>query len=249
MSWWSRVRGARPAAPFRPPTSAHLWFDDVPRQPWRTVSATLEVLTEPVVPILYFWALQASFTDSRGITFGAAHTGLQWNPRHPAARAVNWGGYRAAGDVQSVLDGTHSSLPGIAGDENTRNFPWKPRVPYRFTISPGERGWRSTVTDIASGEQTVIRELYAGGDLLTGFVVWMEIFAPCDAPMTVVRWSDLELTDGTGSNRHRVRALRTSFPDVRGNCINNDSRLDDGGWLQLTNDQRTTNHATTLSID
>jgi len=213
------------------------------------VSATLEVLVEPTAPALYFWALQASFVDAGGTTCGVAHTGLQWNPRHPGGRAVNWGGYRAAADVTSVLDGTHSALPGIAGDENTRNFDWRPDVGYRFTISPGERGWRATATNTSTGEQTVIRDLFAGGDRLGGFVVWMEIFASCDAPPTVVRWTDLELTDVARRARHSVRAVRTSFPDGRGNCTNNDSRLDGLGWLQLTNDHRTNTTSQVLAID
>ncbi|MEO6123749.1 MAG: hypothetical protein ABIR32_08555 [Ilumatobacteraceae bacterium] len=243
----------RPAPAKRPagPTSAHLWFGDVPPGPWRSVSATLEVLTEPTSEHLYFWALQASFTDRSNTTFGAAHTGLQWNPRHPGNRAVNWGGYRAAADVRSVLDGSRSLLPGIAGDENTRNYPWRAGTGYRFTIDRSELGWRSRVTDTTTGEPTMIRDLFAPGDQLAGFVVWMEIFAPCDAPPTVARWSDLELTDADRGAHHRIGSVRTSFPDAPGNCTNNDSRRDPDrpdGWLQLTNDRRTTNTATAITI-
>ena len=162
---------------------------------------------------------------------------------------MNWGGYGTTADVSSVLDGTHSTLPGIPGDENTRSFAWTAGVGYQFTISQGERGWRSTVVDASTGEPTVIRELFAGGDRLNGFVVWMEIFAPCDAPTTLVRWSDLAVADEARGLRHQVRSLRTSFPDVRGACTNNDSRVDDSGWLQLTNDHRTTKTAITLTID
>ncbi len=248
-SWFGFGRRGAAAPRRQGPTSAHLWFHDVPQGPWREVSATLEVLTEPTVAELYFWALQASFTDSTGATLGAAHTGLQWNPRHPASRAVNWGGYRAAADVHSVLDGSHSALPGIPGDENTRNYPWRAGIGYRFTIARADRGWRSTVTDISTGERTVIRELDAGGDRLDGFVVWMEIFAPCDAPTTAVRWSDLELADESRQARHRIRSLRTNFPNDRQSCTNNDSRRDSDGWLQLTNDRRTTATATLLTLD
>jgi hypothetical protein len=139
MPSWFRSRIPRPARSTTGPTSAHLWFEGVPPGPWRSASATLEVVTEPSAESLYFWALQASFTDATGTVFGAAHTGLQWNPRHPGGRAVNWGGYGRAADVSSVLDGTRSDLPGIAGDENTRNFPWTAGVGYRFTIAHGER--------------------------------------------------------------------------------------------------------------
>jgi hypothetical protein len=249
MPSWFKSRARDAALSYTGPTSAHLWFEGVPSGPWRSVSATLEVVTEPSAAYLYFWALQASFTDASGTAFGAAHTGLQWNPRHPGGRAVNWGGYGRTADVSSVLDGTHSTLPGIPGDENTRNFSWTPGVGYQFTISRVERGWRSTVVDTSTGERTVIRELFAGGDRLNGFVVWMEIFAPCDAPTTLVRWSDLAVADEARGARHQVRSLRTSFPDVRGACTNNDSRVDNSGWLQLTNDRRTTRTANTLTID
>ena len=249
MASWFRSRVRRVAPASNGPTSAHLWFDDVPPGPWRSASATLEIVTEPAAAHLYFWALQASFSDDSGTSFGAAHTGMQWNPRHPGGRAVNWGGYGRAADVSSVLDGTHSSLPGIPGDENTRNFPWRAGVGYRFTIDRGEHGWRSTVTDTSTGEPTVIRELFAAGDRLTGFVVWMEIFAPCAAPPTVARWSDLEVADERRSSTHRVHAVRTSFPDAAGGCTNNDSRVDGGGWLQLTNDRRPARTATVLTID
>ena len=249
MASWFRSRTRTAGTSYRGPTSAHLWFEGVPSGPWQSVSATLEVVTEPSAEHLYFWALQASFTDASGTEFGAAHTGLQWNPRHPGGRAVNWGGYGKTADVSSVLDGTHSTLPGIEGDENTRNFSWVPGIRYEFTISRGERGWCSTVVDISTGERTVIRELFAGGDRLNGFVVWMEIFAPCDAPATVVRWSDLVVADESRGEQYQVRSVRTSFPDVRGACTNNDSRADDSGWLQLTNDRRTTKTATTSTIE
>ncbi|MCU1395182.1 MAG: hypothetical protein JWM34_3610 [Ilumatobacteraceae bacterium] len=227
-----------------------MWFHDLPPGPWRSVSATLEIVTEPRADSLYFWALQATFTDGTGAPHGVAHTGLQWNPRHPGNRAVNWGGYRQAADVTSILDGTHSALPGIPGDENTRNFAWRAGVGYRFTIARGDQGWRSTVTDLETGAQTVIRELLAAGDRLAGFVVWMEVFAPCDAPTTTVRWSDLEMADDDRQARHSVRSVATSFPDAAGGCTNNDSRVDgNGGWLQLTNDERTAATATVLSVD
>ena len=71
----------------------HLWWHGVPSdEPVISCSVVLEVLVPPPVPTLYFWALQASFLDGSGRSYGAAHTGLQWNPRHPGGQAVNWGG-------------------------------------------------------------------------------------------------------------------------------------------------------------
>jgi hypothetical protein len=240
--WWaatpSSPRGVGPGGQAHA-TSAHLWWQRIPNEPWREASVTFEVLTEPSGPHLYFWALQASFLDSEGRSHGAAHTGFQWNQSHRDNRAVNWGGYGATADVTSVLDGTRSSLAGIANDENTRSFAWRARTPYRFTIDRGEQGWRSSVTDLVTGERTVIRELFAGGDRLGGLVVWMEIFAPCDASPSAVRWSDLEVRDRSRGASHRVTTVRTNFPDAGRDCLNNDSRLDGLGVVQLTNDQRT----------
>jgi hypothetical protein len=261
-SWWQRLTGAGSVAGDQHSsqhrgvgpggsahaTSAHLWFGGLGPGPWTEVSATFEVLEEPSIDRLYFWALQASFIDASGRSYGAAHTGLQYNPRHPSNRAVNWGGYGTAADVTSVLNGTRSDLPGIAGDENTRNFAWRTGVRYRFTIDRGPRGWRSTVTDLDSGAATVIRELFADGDRLNGFVVWMEIFAPCDAPRTIVRWSDLEVADRSRGQVRRPTSVTTNFPDQARDCVNNDSRLDDIGLLQLTNDHRTSRTGQVLTL-
>ena len=54
--------------------------------------------------------------------------------------------------------------------------------------APGR--WRGEVTDLGSGAVTVVRELLCPGTALADPVVWSEVFAPCDAPGTAVRWSD-----------------------------------------------------------
>lgn len=159
--------------------------------PLLEVSAVLEVVQPPIVDKLYFWALQASFVSARGADGGAAHTGLQWNPRHPANRAVNWGGYPPAhSNWKKTLEGSESALPDSANDRNTRDFWWDPGVAYRLRIFPSpEQGWRASVTDIASGVETVIRDLYTPGEYLDHVVVWTEWFCECDAPRVAARWS------------------------------------------------------------
>lgn len=193
--------------------------------------ATLEVLEAPVAPRLYFWALQASFVSAAGRRFGTAHTGLQWNPRHPGSRAVNWGGYAQASDVTSVLDGSVSALPGIPGDANTRNFDWQPGVGYRFRIHRVDTGWRSEVTDTGTGRTTVIRDLYAGGDRVADLVVWSELFCACTDPQVVVRWSDLHAVAADGTVV-RPRQVGTTFP--AGGCPNVDSVGTPEGIVQVT---------------
>ena len=96
-SVWQRLRSWLPTAG-APGGGAgggfHLWWKGVPtNEPIVACSVVLEVVQPPTVAALYFWALQASFLDAAGQSYGAAHTGLQWNSRHPGGRAVNWGGY------------------------------------------------------------------------------------------------------------------------------------------------------------
>ena len=168
----------------RPPSpngasSFHLHWT-APTRPARAVRATLEVVDPPRTRDLYFFALQASFTDN-GSHLGGAHLGLQWNRRHPGNAAANWGGYHSQARGGGILEGTESGLPSRPGDPNTRDFPWRAGRRYRLEIGPGSSTgwWLGTITDVASGETTAIRELRGGGDGLDGVVVWCEVFASC----------------------------------------------------------------------
>ena len=150
-SVWQRLRSWFPTAGASGGGAGggfHLWWKGVPaNEPIVACSVVLEVVQPPTVAALYFWALQASFLDATGQSYGAAHTGLQWNPRHPGSRAVNWGGYAQAADVTSILEGSDSPLPGIPGDRNTRTFAWRDAIPYRFTIHRGTvGGWTTSST-------------------------------------------------------------------------------------------------------
>src|SRR5262245_62655011 len=221
----------------------HLWWKGVPAdEPIVACSVVLEVVEPPTVAALYFWALQASFLDATGRSYGAAHTGLQWNPRHPGSRAVNWGGYAQAADVTSILEGSDSPLPGIPGDRNTRNFAWREQVPYRFTIHRGAAGWASTVTDLQTGSEVTIRELYASGDRLGGFVMWSELFCAGDDPTTTVRWSDPRARTASG-RVVRPAALDVTFPGGP-QWRRLDVVVDAVGVQQSTNATRTLDHLT-----
>lgn len=247
MAWSWRDLKARLAGP---PGGAktvgggfHLWWKGVPTdEPIVACSVVLEVLQPPSVPALYFWALQASFLDEAGISYGAAHTGLQWNARHPGGRAVNWGGYAQAADVGSVLDGTDSPLPGIPGDRNTRTFAWRDQVPYRFAIHRGALGWAATVTDLVTGSEVTIRELLAGGDRLGGFVMWSELFCRGSDPTAAVRWSQPEALTRSG----RLLAptdLQVTFPGGD-EWRQLDVVVDEVGVKQITAVPRTIGQAT-----
>lgn len=221
-------------------SSFHLFWD-LPGE-WDWVAATLEVVEPPTVDRLYFWAMQASFTD-RGRRGGAGHLGLQWNHRYPHKTAVNWGGYRSGG---GELDGSRSPLPGTVGNRNTRDFPWQAGRPYRLKIGPvgaeppdaddirgtdGLRAWPGSITDLETGEETVVRELYAAGTRLSDPMVWSEVFARCDHPPATVRWTDLEAGDADG-RVVRPSAVRINYQTHdKGGCANTNSWVDARGCL------------------
>lgn len=219
-------------------SSFHLrWLVDED-DPLVEVAAVLEVVVPPAVDRLYFWALQASFSDGASDR-GAAHIGLQWNRNHPNGRAVNWGGYAPSGQL---LAGSPSGLPSAPDDPNTRDYDWRPGRRYRLRISPapGAPGrWQGEVTDLAAGRSSVVRHLNAGGHLLSGAVVWSEVFARCDHPSVTVRWSDLEAVAASG-RRVAPRGLSASYePGTAGGCDNTNVAVDHIGVLQTTNTKRT----------
>ena len=241
----TRIEAAAPTRESGLPTSSnrassmHLYWEAPPR-PLAEVAVTVTVVEPPTVPRLYFWALQASFETDGGRTTGAAHLGLQHHPGHPGGGAVNWGGYHRGGSG-GVLDGSVSALPSALDNPNTRDYPWLPRRPYRYRIhrSPG-RGWRGSVTDLATGATTVVRDLWVEGDHLMAPMVWTEAFADCGEPPAAVGWTDLEAVtvDGRRATIHRVRVNYQSHAE--GGCTNTDCSSVDGGFLQRTGVRRRT---------
>jgi hypothetical protein len=205
-------------------------------QPLVEVSATIEVLEPPAVARLYFWALQVGFSGG-----GAAHTGLQWLPVEDGMPAVNWGGYAAKG---GELDGSVSPLPTLDGNPNTRLFDWEANEPYRLAVSRSpERGWRATVNDV------VIRDLWAPGEHLVSPIMWSEVFAACDDPSVVVRWSDMQATTASGSVAKPDGVLVTFQSYVDGGCDNTTVEVDGtGGVLQITTANRTVPHGSVLPL-
>lgn len=238
MRFWDRPRTTGFPRSANGASSFHLRWLLPPGEPLVEVTAVLEVLGPPTVDRLYFWALQASFADGRS-SAGAAHIGLQWNPRHPGGRAANWGGYRVGG---GLLEGTASPLPSTPDDPNTRDFAWEARRAYQLRIAaaPGQTGcWRGTITDLATAEVTTVRDLMCGGDRLEGPVVWSEVFARCDDPSVTVRWSGLAGVTARGQPV-RPRGLAVSYePRPAGGCDNTTVRADSDGVLQVTNTART----------
>ncbi len=231
-------------------SSLHLWWELDPEEALVQVEATLEVLEGPRVPALYFWALQASFRDGRRVR-GGGHLGLQSAGQDPPLRFVNWGGYRAADDGGSELEGTASELPSAVDNPNTRDYPWAVRRPYRLRIgrSPdGPGSWRGEVTDLGSSRPTVVRDLRCPSRHLTDAVVWSEVFARCDDPSVTVRWSELVAVTSAGRRVPVTTVVATYQRHQDGGCDNTTAAVDGTGWLQRTNVRRQVAPGARLSL-
>jgi hypothetical protein len=191
---------------------------------------TLLVEAAPPVSDLYFWALQASFTDGANRHHGGGHLGLQWYRPHPGSRAVNWGGYGPDG---GILDGSTSPLPSATGNPNTRDLWWDPGQPYTLAIERAVGGgWIGTVGGVR------IRTLAAGGDRLDALMVWSEVFAPCDAPAVAVRWSGFRATT-TQSRVVEPVAVHVNYQRrADGGCDNSTALADGGAVRQITGTER-----------
>jgi hypothetical protein len=232
-------------------SSLHLFWE-APPLPYIAAAVTLEVLQPPVVRRLYFWALQVSFfrEDHRR---GGAHLGLQWNPGFPGSTAANWGGY-APSEVGGLLSGSPSPLPSARDDVNTRDLPWVPGRRYRLAVtrgpepSPGVHAWRGTITDLESGVETVVRDLFADGPHLGAPMVWTEAFGRCEHPGVAARWSAPSLTaaDGRVVLPTRVRVNYQSRRD--GGCDNTTAIADELGIVQATAALRATPQGAVLPV-
>ena len=241
-AWAARQRTSGEPRSANGASSFHLVWD-MPPVPLLAAEATLEVVVPPAVPRLYFWALQVSFAAGPRLQ-GAGHLGLQWHPHYPGSTAVNFGGYGPAERGTRVLEGTTSELKGPRGEPNTREFPWQWGHRYRLAVSPapeapeGLRAWRGTVADLEDGSVQVVRDLYTRGEYLHSPMVWSEVFARCEHPAVVVRWSDLRATT-VGGEEVRPKTVRVNYQTrADGGCDNTSVGLDELGILQITATQR-----------
>jgi hypothetical protein len=249
--FWSRDRPTRESG--LPPSgngasSFHLWWDLPVGDRYTAASVTLEVVKRPDIQRLVFFALQVAFIKPGG---GGAHLGLQHNPRFPSASAANWGGYDPHG---GLLQGTESPLPSTPNDVNTRDFAWREGVAYQLAITRGEergdgwRAWEGTITDLATGEETLVRRLWSAGEYLRAPVAWTENFASCDAPSIEARWSNAAVATHEGEIIP-VTTMRTDYQAYSaGGCTNTNTVVDRGTFVQTTSVERTTRPGTSLTI-
>lgn len=232
----------------RPPSgngasSFHLTWD-VPPKPLIEVSVTFELLEPPAVEMLYFWAVQVSFMNGTSRN-GGAHFGLQYNPLFPDSTAVNWGGYHDGG---GELEGSVSDLPSTPNHINTRDYRWEPNRRYRFRVYRSEAGWQGSITDLETGVETVVRDLWIEADHLVNPMVWSEVFAHCDHPSVAVRWTDLEAVTADGEPIS-IESVRLNYQaHEKGGCANTATTVDGGGWVQRTNTARVTHTGDRLSL-
>jgi hypothetical protein len=249
--FWSRERPRRETGPPKSGNGAssfHLWWKLPVGDRYTAASVTLEVAKRPDVDRLVFFALQVAFITPGG---GGAHLGLQHNPRFPGRSAANWGGYDPHG---GLLKGSESPLQSTPNDANTRDFPWREGAAYQLAITRGyERGdgwraWEGTITDLGSGEETLVRRLWSAGEYLRAPVVWVENFSRCDAPSFQVRWSNPAVVT-TDDEILPVTTIRTDYQAYSaGGCTNTDTVVDGSAWVQTTAVERTTKPGTALTI-
>ena len=106
----------------------------------------------------------------------------------------------------------------------------------------GLAAWRAEVIDLQAGRITTVRELRASGTTLGAPVVWSEVFAACDDPMVIVRWSDLRLSDAVGATTV-VDEVRVNYQAIGdGGCARTNSTVsaDGASFEQATATERRT---------
>jgi hypothetical protein len=248
-AWRHRTRTAGEPGSRNGASSFHLFWG-LPAEPLLECSVILEVVVPPSVARLHFWALQVSFATGSQL-HGGAHLGLQWNPKYPGGGAVNWGGYAPGG---ALLEGSKSALPSARRDANTRDYPWVPGHRYRLRVarsgeSPGGLiAWRGTVTHLESGETVRVRDLHTKGEYLVKPMVWSEVFARCEHPTSVVRWSELAAVTAGGVDV-RPEVVRVNYQShADGGCDNTTAGVDEIGLLQVTNAGRRVPQDATLPV-
>jgi hypothetical protein len=85
------------------------------------------------------------------------------------------------------------------------------------------------------------------GDRIVGATMWSEVFARCDDPSVVVRWSEptVHLPDrDVPFDRVRVNYQT----DADGGCANTSSTADGVGLVQTTATERRTPQGTVLAV-
>ena len=94
----------------------------------------------------------------------------------------------------------------------------------------------------------MVRDLFAAGEWLVSPIVWSEVFAACDDPSVVVRWSGFKAVDEAGATVIPVAVAVTYQSVADGGCSNTDTVADGGGIRQVTTVARHTPHGAVLAL-
>ena len=139
-------------------------------------------------------------------------------------------------------------------DPNTRDFPWSQERPYQLSIERVTEDdaevhrWRGSAVDLVTGDSIVVRDLLSSGRYLRSPVVWIESFAPCDAPRFEARWSNATVVTDKGDVRAVGRMRADYQPHAAGGCTNTNSFVEGVSFVQRSAQLRTTKPGTTLSV-
>lgn len=225
-------------------SSFHLYWK-CPNVAYLQVNATITVTNPPTVPKLYFWALQVNF-ESDNRKQGGAHFGLQHHSQYQNNGAINWGGYF---DLGGELEGTTSNLKSDLNNVNTRNYQWQSNIAYEYKIQKTSDGnWLGSITNLETGEQTHVRELFCDAEYITNPMVWTECFANHDDPSTTVAWSNLKAIS-TDGKEHKITSAEINYQKISdGGSANTNSYIHQSSFIQQTNTQRTNLSQTSISI-
>ena len=152
-------------------------------------SARLIVEAAPPVDELYFWALQASFTDGSGRRARRRPPGPAVARRRTRAPAPPTGA--ATRPAAAILPGSESALPSA---HRQRQHPRPGGSRACPTALDDRAGAPAAGLGRARSTAPSCARLAAGGDRLDGLMVWSEVFARCDDPPVAVRWSGFAAT-------------------------------------------------------
>ena len=192
----------------------HLWWKGVPsNEPIVACSVVLEVVQPPTVAALYFWALQASFLDAHRPVLRRGPHRAPVEPPPPGQPGGELGWLRAGGrrhlhpGRQRLTAARHPRGPEHPHVRVARRDPVPLHDPsrHRRVGVDGDRSGRPA-------PEVTVRELYAAGDRLGGFVMWSELFCRGDDPPTRCGGRSRRPSPRPVADR-AAAALHATFPD------------------------------------
>lgn len=201
---------------------ANLYWNSLPVTNFDEISAMFRVIDKPRADLVFWAVQinfrQVDGTSRGGAHFGLQTSqGLS----NATKTAINWGGYDDVlpklGDNSSpTFRGSRPTIPNAGSDSASPLFAWHPDVDYLFRVfrspkqnwtdaeltdetgnvggdqQPGEVAWRCTITDVATGVETWIRDILVPNCHTTAGmmnpIMWDEDFNNTTPPTATVAW-------------------------------------------------------------